>query len=144
MIAPHVLFGDASFYIALFSVRDVHHDRAILWQQAMLAARSHVVTTERVLWEVLDGLSGLATRSLAMSGYRILRNDRRTEVVDSDAALAQEALRLYESRGDKEWGITDCLSFTVMKMRGLSSALTADRHFEQAGFAALLLSEATF
>jgi predicted nucleic acid-binding protein len=46
---------------------------------------------------------------------------------------------------DKEWGIVDCFSFEVMRIRGMRFALTADHHFEQAGFIALLLNDpATF
>jgi predicted nucleic acid-binding protein len=39
---------------------------------------------------------------------------------------------------DKEWGLTDCISFVVMQEQGLTDALTADHHFEQAGFTILL------
>ena len=34
--------------------------------------------------------------------------------------------------------LTDCISFVVMKQYDLHEALTADHHFEQAGFRALL------
>lgn len=34
---------------------------------------------------------------------------------------------------------TDCISFVVMREKNLIDALTADRHFIQAGFRALLL-----
>jgi len=47
-------------------------------------------------------------------------------------------LLLFDSRADKEWSLTDCISFVVMEDRGLTDALTADHHFEQAGFRALL------
>jgi len=43
-----------------------------------------------------------------------------------------------ERGDDKEWGLTDCISFIVMGDPGLTDALTADEHFEQAGFRALL------
>lgn len=33
--------------------------------------------------------------------------------------------------------LTECISFGVMTERGLSDALTADHHFEQAGFRAV-------
>jgi predicted nucleic acid-binding protein len=47
---------------------------------------------------------------------------------------------LYRGRPDKEWSLTDCISFVVMGERSLTEALTSDHHFEQAGFTALLKS----
>ena len=44
----------------------------------------------------------------------------------------------YERRRDKTWGLTDCISFVVMREQGLRDALTADSHFRQAGFRPLL------
>lgn len=49
-----------------------------------------------------------------------------------------EAIALFTDRPDKSWGLTDCISFVVMQRFGATDALTADRHFEQAGFTALL------
>ena len=54
------------------------------------------------------------------------------------AELFDRGCELYTSRSDKEWSLTDCISFVVMKERGLTDALTPDRHFEQAGFKVLL------
>jgi predicted nucleic acid-binding protein len=45
---------------------------------------------------------------------------------------------LYGERLDKEWSLTDCISFVVMHDHQLTEAATADHHFEQAGFRALL------
>ena len=36
------------------------------------------------------------------------------------------------------WSLTDCISFVVMRQYEIGEALTADRHFEQAGFTILL------
>jgi len=55
--------------------------------------------------------------------------------------LFDQAVTLYAARMDKEWGVTDCISFVVMQERGLTAALTTDAHFQQAGFQALLLEE---
>jgi predicted nucleic acid-binding protein len=52
--------------------------------------------------------------------------------------LFETGVSLYASRTDKEWSLTDCISFTVMSQYGIRDALTGDRHFEQAGFRALL------
>jgi hypothetical protein len=52
--------------------------------------------------------------------------------------LFEAGLRLYSDRPDKDWSLTDCTSFVVMKRLRITEALTADRHFEQAGFKVLL------
>jgi predicted nucleic acid-binding protein len=62
-------------------------------------------------------------------------------VVAFSPELVQRATHLYAQRQDKGWSVTDCLSFIVMQDFDISEALTADRHFEQAGFSALLLRE---
>ena len=49
------------------------------------------------------------------------------------------AVGLYQARTDKEWGLTDCLSFVLMEREGITQALSADVHFRQAGFEAMLL-----
>jgi predicted nucleic acid-binding protein len=53
-------------------------------------------------------------------------------------ALHLKAIELYSQRPDKEWSLTDCVSFITMQEHGLAEALTGDHHFEQAGFVALL------
>jgi predicted nucleic acid-binding protein len=67
-----------------------------------------------------------------------LRNDPLVEVVVVDSELFQRALTLFGQRNDKDWGLTDCISFVLMQERGLTEALTTDSHFSQAGFRRLL------
>jgi predicted nucleic acid-binding protein len=52
--------------------------------------------------------------------------------------MLTRAFQLFSDRADKEWGLTDCVSFVVMADRGTREALTADEHFQQAGFVPLL------
>jgi hypothetical protein len=47
-------------------------------------------------------------------------------------------VEFFEQHKDKKWSLTDCLSFVSMRDEGLTEALTGDKHFEQAGFTALL------
>lgn len=53
-------------------------------------------------------------------------------------SLFDRGIELYNARDDKDWSLTDCISFVVMEEHGIKEALTGDRHFEQAGFRALL------
>ncbi len=52
--------------------------------------------------------------------------------------LFRKAFELYKSRSDKVWGLIDCVSFVVMNDLGITDALSADKHFEQAGFKVLM------
>ena len=52
--------------------------------------------------------------------------------------MFDKGVGLYAARPDKDWSLTDCISFVVMQEHGITDALTGDHHFEQAGFKALL------
>ena len=60
------------------------------------------------------------------------------EIVNLDGALFQSAFELYRTHKDQSWGMTDCISFVVMRERGIVDALTNDKDFRQAGFNALM------
>lgn len=67
-----------------------------------------------------------------------LETDPRVEIITLSEQLYARASRLYRDRPDKEWALTDCVSFIVMEDRGIDEALTTDEHFQQAGFQALM------
>ncbi len=69
---------------------------------------------------------------------RALRSDPTVTIIPSSTELFAAGVELYATRPDKEWSLTDCISFVVMEREGLTDALTGDRHFEQAGFKVLL------
>jgi uncharacterized protein len=60
-------------------------------------------------------------------------------VVPLDDTLLQRAFALFKDRSDKEWSLTDCVSFEILRERGIVDALTPDAHFAQATFKALML-----
>jgi predicted nucleic acid-binding protein len=62
-----------------------------------------------------------------------LEADPNVEIVPLSEPLYARALQLYRERPDKDWGLTDCVSFIVMQDRGITEALTPDEHFQQAG-----------
>jgi predicted nucleic acid-binding protein len=96
-----------------------------------------LVTTEWVLMEVADALSAPEARTTAVAFLQAVRADPLFDVVGYVPAVYQAGFDLFASRPDKAWSLTDCISFGVMTAQGLSEALTADRHFEQAGFRAV-------
>ena len=80
-------------------------------------------------------------RSAAIKLLTALEEDPNVEIIPLSEELYKRGLRLYRERLDKEWSLTDCISFVVMQERGLTEALTTDKHFQQAGFNVLLDEE---
>jgi hypothetical protein len=132
------VFADAGFWIALLDPRDGLHAAA----RKASAGRSNaqIVTSEMVLGELLDAFAdrGEGLRRTAASFVRGVSCHSKVKVVPMSRALFLAALELYERRADKEWGVTDCASFCVMKKLGIVEALSHDHHFVQAGFSVLL------
>jgi uncharacterized protein len=128
-------FADSVFYVALLIVRDDLHGKAKLLAQSW---RNPVVTTEFVLLEVANYLRGSKSREKFGELLNHLLADRNTEIIPCDHGHWERGVELYLTRPDKDWSLTDCISFIVMKERGLTDALTADHRFEQEGFSALL------
>jgi uncharacterized protein len=131
------LLLDTSFVQALLNRRDQYHSRAraILPQ---VRQATEVWVTEAVLIEVGNALSAL-NRTAAVQFVEQCYRTANIRVVNVDTSLLLRALQLYHTRLDKTWGLTDCISFIVMQEQGLADAVTADQHFLQAGFRALLL-----
>lgn len=67
-----------------------------------------------------------------------LLDDPHVELVWVDEPLHRSALSLLQARPDKTYSLCDAVSFVLMRQRGITDALTTDRHFEQEGFVRLL------
>ncbi len=128
-------FCDSFFFIALLSPADAAHGRA---RSFVAGYRERMLTTSWVLTELADALSGVGSRAATASFIERLPTWDALQIVTAEDSLFQAGLSLYKSRPDKEWSLTDYISFVVMRREGISEALTGDHHFEQAGFIALL------
>lgn len=132
------VFLDTAYAIALSSPNDQFHARAIALAEQLEALGIRLVTTRAVLLEIGNALSKQRYRQAAVQLLDSLEADPKVDIVPVSEQLYVRALQLYRARPDKEWGLTDCVSFLVMQDRGLTEALTTDEHFQQAGFRALL------
>lgn len=130
------VFADTWYFIALLGQDTAAQRRAI---DATENRRGRLVTSWWVLVELANFLSTPAARRPAfLATLDRLRADANVTIVPAEQSLLDEALALYAQRPDKNWSLTDCTSFLIMRRLGLAEALTADHHFDQAGFHALL------
>ena len=131
----NAVFADTFYFLALVNRKDKAHGRCVAFSQT---SDQPVITTTWILLELGDALRRGRDRTVFSQLLRDLTDDPDTTVIPADQDLFEKAVALFAARPDKEWSLTDCTSFVVMQERGLTEALTSDRHFEQAGFAALL------
>jgi uncharacterized protein len=136
------VFADTGYWVALLNRRDTLHPKVIRLSQAL--RDRPIVTSEMVLTELLNDFSkrGIQSRRLAITLTRDLKQSDNVTIVDQSAELFARSLELYEQRLDKDWSQTDCASFLIMQQYQIAEALAYDRHFEQAGFIALMRSQA--
>lgn len=132
------VFLDTAFALALANVNDFLHVRAVSLADQLEAQATRLITSRPVLLEIGNSLARLRYRPSAARILTSLEADPLVEIVPLTDELYHEALQLYRERSDKEWGLVDCVSFIIMQDRGITEALTPDKHFEQAGFQALL------
>jgi uncharacterized protein len=133
-------FADSAYWVALLNPQDALHQRAM--SQSRSLGRDRLITTEMVLTEVLNFFAerGSAPRRAAADLVERLRQVGNVRIIPQTSAQFADALQLYRTRQDKEWSHTDCASFRITARERITQALTYDRHFEQAGFKALLRS----
>ncbi len=129
------VFAGTGFFLALINPRDQYDGTASDWNSRLSVP---LITTAWVPLEFANAISASRSRNRFGQVTAKLRSEPDATIIAPQPELFDHGSQLYISRLDKEWSLTDCISFVVMEREGLLDALTADRHFEQAGFRALL------
>ncbi len=132
------VFLDTGYAIALASPRDQYHQRSLELASMLVLEGTRIVTTRAVSLEIGNALSKRHHRIAAIRLLESLDSDPRIEIVPLTMELYMRAFELFRDRTDKDWSLTDCASFVVMRDRQIHGALTPDEHFVQAGFLALM------
>jgi len=132
---PNRIFVDTLFVIALVNSRDQYHAKAT--ELALKYESVPLLVTDAVLLEIGNGLArGFKDEATEVINSFFLSEE--VEVVHLTPELFKRGFDLYQKYKDKDWGLIDSISFVVMGERGVTDALTFDRHFEQAGFNAMM------
>jgi predicted nucleic acid-binding protein len=130
------VFADTFYFLALLNPSDHAHGKAV---DFTTSNDVRMVTTAWVMTELADGLAmSDRGRTEFLATLADLQTDPDATIIPCEPVLMAEGIQLYGQRLDKQWSLTDCISFAAMTRLGVTEALTADHHFEQAGFIALL------
>ncbi len=134
-----IVFADTSYYVALVNPRDRHHAVADRFTRAF---DGRIVTTSLILAELGSFFAAGNGRLIFRELHDRIRFDESVEMIVPDDEQIDRAVRLFTDRMDKDWSLTDCVSFDLMTRLEIRTALATDHHFRQAGFETPLLDEA--
>ncbi len=131
-------FVDTQYFAAFFQKSDQWHKRAVELESQIDGY--NFVTTDSVLTEVLNYFSayGRYTRREIAALIADVLADENFQVIEQTRDVFLKGLMLYESRLDKGYSLTDCISMNVCRELNINEVLTHDHHFEQEGFTILL------
>ncbi len=130
-----VVLADTFYFLALVNPSDGRHRQAKAFTATF---QGRIVTTSWVITEFADASANRVSRPAFLQTLTELRGDPDVTILAPEPTLFEEGSKLYAARPDKDWSLTDCISFVVMQREEITEALTGDHHFEQAGFVALL------
>ena len=128
------VFLDTGYLIALEASDDQNHVVARRHWRGFSRRLPTLVTTSFVFSEVVTFFNTRGQHAKAVELGNMLLESAAVEFVHADESLLLSAWDLFQQYADKSFSLADCVSFVVMRQRGLDRALAFDRHFIQAGF----------
>jgi uncharacterized protein len=132
------LFLDASYVIALAVTRDEHHAQALEIRAQIQSQDIRLITTLAVTLEIG---THCVVKSIAGPQLVCLRHCttiKRSKSFPLARSFTEKDSSYMGTESTKIGVLRTAFHFLVMQERRLTDALTTDRHFEQAGFRALL------
>ena len=133
-----LVFVDSSALKANYDSGDDYHAKAAGLMQKVAARETEVtsfVTTDYVLDEAVTLTRFAHSHGKAVELAEATLSSRFVKMVYCDEELFSDGMKVFKQHSDKEWSLTDCVSFATMKRHGVKTAFTFDAHFKQAGFA---------
>jgi predicted nucleic acid-binding protein len=128
------IFLDTGYVLALELSNDQNHRAATRHWQSLRTKLPPIVTTSYVFDEVVTYFNSRGYHAKAVQvGNRLLRSPS-VKLVHVDEALFQAGWAYFQQYADKDFSLTDCISFVVMRQFGITTAFAFDKHFTQAGF----------
>ncbi len=127
-------FVDTSYLLALELANDQNHQTAKNHWQQLTSNLPPLTTTSYVFDEVVTYFNSRGFHDKAVEVGNNLLQSPSVEVIQVDEALFLVGWVYFQKHQDKQYSLTDCISFVVMTDRIIKTALAFDRHFIQAGF----------
>lgn len=137
MVARDV-FVDTSGLYALIDRRDAHHASAREVVARVVQVGRKLVVTDYIVSESVTLARARGGMHVALKMLDLVDRSLGIRIEWMEPPRFSAAKAFFRRHHDHEYSFVDCASFIVMRELRLRQALTADQHFVQAGFDALL------
>jgi len=128
------VFLDSGYLIALETSDDENHSTAARHWRSFRRRLPPLVTTTLVFAEIVTFFNTRRRHAKAVEVGNLLLESSGVTLVTVDETLLRRSWEFLQRHADKTFSLADCVSFVVMRERGISKALSFDRHFLQTGF----------
>ena len=128
------VFLDTGYVLALELSNDQNHRIASKHWRSLKKRLPLLVTTSYVFDEVVTYFNSRGHHAKAVEVGNRLLTSPSVQFVQVDEGLFREGWHYFQRHQDKDYSLTDCISFVVMKSSGIETAFAFDQHFVQARF----------
>ena len=129
------VFIDTSGFIAVLDKDNASHAEAVKTWMDILTSEEDLVTTNYVLVETC----ALVQNRLGMTAIKVFQDDivPILQIEWIDKAVHHTAMGIMVAALRKKLSLVDCVSFEVMRILGVTTVFTLDKHFKEQGFSCL-------
>jgi predicted nucleic acid-binding protein len=129
-----LIFVDTGAFLGKYLPEDQHHVQAESIWRRIEHEKEGFCTSNFVLDELTTLLGRRSSHAFAAKKIRSIYESELIDIFRPDETEEHEALIFFEKYHDQDVSFTDCVSFVLMKRRGIHQAFSFDRHFDLPGF----------
>lgn len=126
------IFIDTTGFIAMLDADDAFHAIAAKTWTDILTSQEALVTTNYVLVETC----ALVQHRLGTQAVKLFQEDVAPvlSIHWIDQSMHHAAISVMLSTGRKKLSLVDCTSFSAMRLLGITTVFTFDKHFKEQEF----------
>lgn len=129
-----MIFIDTGAFLARYLSNDQYHAQSNEMWAAIKRRRETCFTTNFVLNEVFTLLGRRAGNKFAAERALNIYASRVIKIMRPDQKAEFQAIDTFEKYADQKVTFTDCISFVLMKQKGVKRVFSFDFHFRLAGY----------
>ena len=128
------VFLDTSYILALELANDRNHIKTKKHWQQLGKNLPQIVTTTYIFDEIVTYFNSRNHHAKEVLVGNSLLQSAFMEIIYVDRQLFDAGWQYFQKYQDKQYSLTDCISFIVMNRENITLAFSLDKHFSQAGF----------